>query len=93
MYDITQIRTLFPITDTHAYLNNPAIGPLSRTAHAAAIAFLDERMHSPWPDPAPSGLLRLRDPAHLSRHGIDRVIAKTVCARNLPNSMAPTPTK
>jgi selenocysteine lyase/cysteine desulfurase len=61
MYDINQIRDLFPITQTHAYLNNPAIGPLSRTAHAAAVAFLDERMHSPWPDPAPSGLLRLRD--------------------------------
>lgn len=61
MDDINQIRALFPITQTHAYLNNPAIGPLSRTAHAAAVAFLDERMLSPWPDPAPSGLLRLRD--------------------------------
>lgn len=59
MDDLAAVRALFPITATHAYLNNAGIGPLSRRAHAAGLAFLDERMHDPWPQPAPTALIRL----------------------------------
>lgn len=59
MYDLTAVRALFPITETHAYLNNAGIGPLSTRAHAAGVAFLDERMRDPWPEPAPTALIRL----------------------------------
>lgn len=59
-HDPLNVRSEFPITERATYLNNPAIGPLSRSAHAAGVAFLDERMLDPWPDPPPTGLLRLR---------------------------------
>lgn len=61
MYDLAAVRAEFPITQHQAYLNSPAIGPLSRRAHAAGVAFLDERMYEPWAEPAPTTLLRLRD--------------------------------
>lgn len=61
MYDLAAVRAEFPITQHQAYLNSPAIGPLSRSAHAAGVAFLDERLYEPWAEPAPTSLLRLRD--------------------------------
>ncbi|MFM7677805.1 MAG: hypothetical protein ACKO83_03025, partial [Roseiflexaceae bacterium] len=59
-HDPLNVRAEFPVTTQYTYLNNAALGPLSRTAHAAGLAFMDERMYDPWPDPPPTGLLRVR---------------------------------
>ena len=59
-HDPLNVRAEFPVTSHYTYLNNAALGPLSRTAHAAGLAFMDERMYHPWPDPPPTGLLRVR---------------------------------
>ncbi len=58
--DPLNVRAEFPVSLRSTYLNNAALGPLSRTAHAAGLAFMDERMLDPWPDPPPTGLLRVR---------------------------------
>ena len=60
MSDPLGLRAEFPITESWNYLNCAAIAPLSHAARNAGIAFMDERMYEPWPDPAPMGLIRLR---------------------------------
>ena len=68
------IRAEFPITERFNYLNCAAIAPLSHAARNAGIAFLDERMYEPWPDPAPMGLIRLRQRKDRVRAAFARLI-------------------
>ena len=55
------VRDEFPITKTHAFLNNCAIAPLCRSGRDAAVAYLDEKLLDPFPEPDPKALLRLRE--------------------------------
>ncbi|MFM2033216.1 MAG: hypothetical protein RLZZ297_1981 [Chloroflexota bacterium] len=68
------LRAEFPITERFNYLNCAAIAPLSHAARNAGIAFLDERMYEPWPDPAPMGLIRLRQRKDRVRAAFARLI-------------------
>lgn len=73
-HDPLSLRAEFPITERFNYLNCAAIAPLSHAARNAGIAFLDERMYEPWPDPAPMGLIRLRQRKDRVRAAFARLI-------------------
>ncbi len=42
------VRADFPVTKTHTYLNTASVGPLSKVARDAGVAYLDENMTSPF---------------------------------------------
>ncbi len=42
------VRADFPVTQTHTYLDTSSVGPLSKAARDAGVAYLDENMTSPF---------------------------------------------
>ena len=46
--DPLSVRADFPVTRTHTYLNTSSVGPLSRAARDAGVAYLDENMTAPF---------------------------------------------
>jgi selenocysteine lyase/cysteine desulfurase len=46
--DPLSIRADFPVTKTHTYLNTASVGPLSKVARDAGVAYLDQNMTAPF---------------------------------------------
>ena len=42
------VRADFPVTKTHTFLNTASVGPLSKVARDAGVAYLDENMTAPF---------------------------------------------